>query len=64
MAELSPEQQQELYAERLRTYKQLEADITAMSNEMYQVFKKQQAEVSKYEGENRQLGDQVLQLDQ
>lgn len=61
--DLTTEQQQDLLAERQRTYKQLEADITAMSNEMYQVFKKQQAEVSKYEKENKRLAEEVSGLD-
>lgn len=49
-----------MYQERLRTLKQVEADIQAYNNEMYTVFKKQQQQVSHYEGENRKLAEELI----
>lgn len=54
---------QELYQDRLREYKQLEADIAAFNTEMYNTFKKQQAEVSKYEADNKKLTEELSQME-
>ena len=54
--QLTAQQEQEIYQERLRTYKQLENDIKTFQDEMNSQFKKQQVEVNKYETENKKLG--------
>ena len=53
-----------MYQERLRTFKQVEADIQAYNKEMYTVFKKQQQQVSHYDAENKKLAEELHSLEQ
>jgi hypothetical protein len=54
---------QEIYQDRLRSYKQLEHEIKSSQEEMSRQFKQQHLEVSKYEAENKALQTELASLD-
>lgn len=60
---MSEAQQKALYAERLKSYKQLELEIKLFQDEMNKQFRTQQAEVTKLESENKALSSELLTVD-
>ena len=53
----------EILQQRIKTYKQLEVDIKSFQDEMSSLFKKQHADVSRYEADNKQLSQEISFLD-
>jgi len=60
---MSEAQQKALYAERLKSYKQLELEIKLFQDEMNKQFRTQQVEVTKLESENKALSSELLTVD-